>query len=92
MMEGSAHEDDAGKDEGGNRSYNHFYDPLDTTYGKGLSDIPQDIRGVAGQELGIRAKIKGGGFCDFGRCLRKNSRHVCAWRACFGVSATLPRG
>jgi len=26
------------KDEGGLRSLNHFYDPLDNTYGKGLSD------------------------------------------------------
>ena len=48
MKEGSRREDDAGKDEGGNRSYNHFYDPLDTTHGKGLSDIPEDTRGMVG--------------------------------------------
>jgi|GEM_PF-4534917 len=40
MVYGSYHEDDAGKDAGGNRSYNHFYDPLDTSYGKGLSEVP----------------------------------------------------
>jgi hypothetical protein len=40
MVEGSFNEDFANEpgDVGGNRSYNHFYDPLDTTYGKGLSD------------------------------------------------------
>jgi len=37
IIEGSAREDDFNKDEGGIRSYNHFYDPLDPTYGKGLS-------------------------------------------------------
>jgi hypothetical protein len=31
-------------DAGGYRSINHFYDPLDNTYGKGLSDFPPDIR------------------------------------------------
>jgi hypothetical protein len=31
-------------DAGGNRSINHFYDPLDTIYGKGLSDVPTDFR------------------------------------------------
>ena len=50
MIQGSAEEDDTPQQDpkgaGGNRSYNHFYDPLDITYGKGLSDIPQDIRGI----------------------------------------------
>jgi hypothetical protein len=42
MVEGSYDEDFAGQDAGGNRSYNHFYDPLGPTngYGKGLSDAP----------------------------------------------------
>ena len=31
-------------DVGGYRSVNHFYDPLDNTYGKGLSDSPPDRR------------------------------------------------
>lgn len=50
MIRGSYDEDNAdvdvngNKDIGGKRSYNHFYDPLDTTYGKGLSDTPPDIR------------------------------------------------
>jgi Concanavalin A-like lectin/glucanases superfamily len=50
MLEGSAHEDDAGKDEGGNRSYNHFYDPLDSIYGKGLSDAPFVGRVIIGKD------------------------------------------
>jgi hypothetical protein len=42
MVDGSYDEDFAGQDEGGNRSYNHFYDPLGPAndYGKGLSDAP----------------------------------------------------
>jgi hypothetical protein len=41
MVIGSAEEDDSPQQDptgGGYRSYNHFYDPLDTIYGKGLSD------------------------------------------------------
>jgi hypothetical protein len=46
MAKGSFEEDDNAKRDpvGGNRSYNHFYDPLDTTYGKGLTDVPNDRR------------------------------------------------
>lgn len=50
MVFGSGREDAPIKgiplDAGGKRSINHFYDPLDTKYGKGLSDIPPDIRYV----------------------------------------------
>ena len=38
----------AQKDAGGWRSLNHFYDPLDTKYGKGLSDFAPDIRVLEG--------------------------------------------
>ncbi len=48
VVQGSEKEDDSGKDVGGNRSYNHFYDPLDPTYGKGLSDAPSDLRCLIG--------------------------------------------
>lgn len=50
MRVGSHHEDfaDESGDVGGKRSLNHFYDPLDANFDKGLSDIPPDIRGVAG--------------------------------------------
>jgi len=48
MIIGSRHEDDADMDAGGTRSYNHFYDPLDTVYGKGLSDFPPDSRLLMG--------------------------------------------
>jgi hypothetical protein len=34
---------------GGNRSFNHFYDPLDLTFGNGLSDAPPDIRVTIGR-------------------------------------------
>lgn len=50
MNDGSAFEDniDAPGDVGGKRSMNHFYDPLDPTYGKGLSDAPPDRRIITG--------------------------------------------
>jgi hypothetical protein len=57
LIEGSAHEDDAGKDSGGLRSYNHFYDPLDIQYGKGLSDYPPDVRVVIGNNSFVWASI-----------------------------------
>jgi hypothetical protein len=62
MVFGSYHEDDdAAQDKtgGGNRSYNHFYDPLGPTnsYGKGLSDIPPDIRGKVGLDSFTWASI-----------------------------------
>ena len=40
MVFGSAREDDINKDEGGIRSFNHFYDPLT---GQGLSDRPPRV-------------------------------------------------
>ncbi len=42
MVEGSAAEDSVHLTEV--RVYSHFYDPLDPTFGKGLSDAPPDIR------------------------------------------------
>ena len=49
-------------DGGGNRSYNYFYDPLGPTnsYGKGLSDIPPDIRGKVGLDSFTWASISNG--------------------------------
>src|SRR5216110_2929307 len=45
LSEGSATEDDVDQDNGGKRSYNHFYDPLrDPLKGRGLSDFPPDTR------------------------------------------------
>jgi hypothetical protein len=46
MVDGSYDEDyiDQPGDVGGKRSLNHFYDPLDNTYYKGLSDSPPDFR------------------------------------------------
>lgn len=55
LTAGSAYEDgpftdpyNVPKEAGGYRSLNHFYDPLDTKYGKGLSDSPPDVRSVKG--------------------------------------------
>jgi hypothetical protein len=50
MVLGSFEEDDDAKRDkvGGNRSYNHFYDPVYTVDGRGLSEIPPDIRGAVG--------------------------------------------
>ncbi len=54
MVFGSSSEDNkdvdnyGNKDVGGKRSLNHFYDPLDQVYSKGLSDSPPDRRIVAG--------------------------------------------
>jgi hypothetical protein len=48
MRVGSFEEDDGPTNilngGGGHRSYNHFYDPLDNAYGKGLTDVPNDRR------------------------------------------------
>jgi hypothetical protein len=57
MVDGSWREDAFNIDEGGIRSYNHFYDPLDTTYGKGLSDYPPDIRIIIGNNSFVWASI-----------------------------------
>jgi hypothetical protein len=55
MVSGSEREDDPPgnqppnpNDGGGYRSLNHFYDPLYSAYGRGLSDVPPDRRDVAG--------------------------------------------
>ena len=52
MVGGSFNEDLGPKDVlnggGGYRSLNHFYDPLDNIYGKGLSNVPTDTRDIAG--------------------------------------------
>jgi len=59
MVDGSYDEDFASAEDkvGGNRSYNHFYDPLDTTYGKGLSDSPPDRRIVLGTNSFVWASV-----------------------------------
>jgi hypothetical protein len=46
LVNGSGYEDnrDVPGDAGKKRSLNHFYDPLDNKYGKGLSDSPPDRR------------------------------------------------
>jgi len=50
MRIGSHNEDftDEPADVGGKRPLNHFYDPLDHTFYKGLSDSPPDFRVVSG--------------------------------------------
>jgi len=48
IAQGSYSEDNRDLDSGGKRSLNHFYDPLDQVYGKGLSDSPPDQRLVSG--------------------------------------------
>lgn len=48
IVKGSGFEDNKDIDEGGKRSLNHFYDPLDNTYGKGLSETFPDIRLLIG--------------------------------------------
>ena len=45
---GSMREDDTGKDEGGIRAFNHFYNPLN---GSGLSDIPPEPFGNDSDDL-----------------------------------------
>ena len=49
LKDGSGFEDNKDNgDIGGKRSLNHFFDPLDQTYGKGLSDFPTDSRKLEG--------------------------------------------
>lgn len=59
MVEGSYNEDWANQpgDDGGKRSFNHFYDPLDTTYGKGLSDVPIFGRRLVGNNSFVWASV-----------------------------------
>jgi hypothetical protein len=53
LVFGSGTEDNvyAPRDTGGARPYNHFYDPLqlNTNFGKGLSDLPFEIRALIGR-------------------------------------------
>jgi hypothetical protein len=67
IVGGSYDEDYANQlgDVGGKRSYNHFYDPLDTTYRNGLSDIPPDIRGIVGTNSFAWASISNCVGIDF---------------------------
>jgi len=66
MVDGSFNEDYAdvdrfgNRDSGGKRSLNHFYDPLDTHFDKGLSDYPPDLRITAGTNSFIWASISNG--------------------------------
>jgi hypothetical protein len=83
MVFGSFDEDFASAEDkvGGNRSYNHFYDPLDATYSKGLSDIPPDIRGIVGTNSFAWATIS--------NCLGVNFKsHVFALGDNIGTSNT----
>lgn len=59
MVNGSGFEDniDIVGDVGGKRSMNHFYDPLDNIYGKGLSDSPPDHRIVTGTNSFVWASV-----------------------------------
>ena len=67
LVDGSAHEDDPASPNkpvfgagGGWRSLNHFYDPLDGTYNKGLSDYPPDLRITAGTNSFAWASVSNG--------------------------------
>ncbi|MGB8369667.1 MAG: hypothetical protein WCF71_10290 [Verrucomicrobiia bacterium] len=88
MVEGSAAEDapttEYAKDAGGWRSYNHFYDPLDTTYGKGLSDVPNDHRSLVGTNSFAWGSISNclgvnyGGY--FGVAANNNTVNAWSWQ------------
>jgi len=85
MVQGSYHEDDYKLDAGGIRSYNHFYDPLDTTFGKGLSDVPTDTRDIAGTNSFAWASISNcAGFNYSGRLYlfgrNEHTTNVYSWQ------------
>jgi hypothetical protein len=74
MRIGSGEEDDTG-DAGGNRSYNHFYDPLGPTnsYGRGLSDAPFVGRPFIGKDSLTWASVSNGLGHDFISIIGKGS-------------------
>lgn len=87
MAWGSWFEDnnEAPGDAGGRRSLNHFYDPLDIIYYKGLSDSPTDNRMVVGTNSflwGSTSNCVGYNFpgvtwFDFGR--NENTENIWSW-------------
>src|SRR5208337_1405153 len=88
IVEGSAAEDapttQYAKDAGGWRSYNHFYDPLDTTYGKGLSEVPIFGRRLVGTNsfawgsISNCAGVNYGGY--FGVAANNNTVNAWSWQ------------
>ena len=62
MVLGSEREDDTGRDAGGKRAYNHFYDPLT---GQGLSDYPPDRRLLTGTNSFAWASVRNCRGLDF---------------------------
>ncbi|MFZ0827849.1 MAG: DUF642 domain-containing protein [Verrucomicrobiia bacterium] len=90
MVDGSGFEDNINikGDAGGIRSYNHFYDPLDTTYGKGLSDWPADTRILIGTNSfnwasisnGMGYNFYGGNFLFFSNIAPNlNTTNIWSW-------------
>jgi hypothetical protein len=63
---------------------NHFYDPLDKTYGKGLSDAPRDIRVLEGTNSFAWASISNCNGVDFKGVLglgkNVNTTNVWSWQ------------
>jgi hypothetical protein len=86
MAWGSWWEDNTDPDVGGKRSLNHFYDPLDQTYGKGLSDSPPDRRLIIGTNSFAWASISNGfglnfpgvTWFDFGKNI--NRSNIWSWQ------------
>lgn len=83
MRIGSFDEDFASKEDsvGGNRSFNHFYDPLT---GLGLSEIPPDIRATVGLDSLTWASISNCPGYDFkgvvGLGRNVNTHNVWSWQ------------
>jgi len=80
LIEGSAREDDpvsfsSPQDGGHFRSLNHFYDPLDQVYGKGLSDDIPDRRKLLGTNSFAWASV----FNGFGITLSYNPNPINTW-------------
>lgn len=79
MRIGSFDEDFGPKEEklGGYRSLNHFYDPLDTGFGKGLSDSPPDTRSLRGTNSFDWASISN--FFGINSWYNPNPQNIWSW-------------
>jgi hypothetical protein len=85
MEVGSALEDNNDQDAGGKRSLNHFYDTLDASFGKGLSDTPPDQRIKAGLSSFVWAYTSNcvgynyTAFGSYGR-INVNTTNIWSWQ------------
>ena len=82
MVLGSYDEDFGPDNEklGGYRSLNHFYDPLDNSFGKGLSDAPPDHRSLKGKNSFVWGSISNCAGIDISIPWNKSKKNIWSWQ------------